>query len=140
MAERQIRLIEQFFERLEWLLPEERGTDGTPSITDFLVHDLPNVRDRLAEDYERNTLATGDPDVRVYIGVGALVSRFAIYTALEGDDVEAFWLTIEDRPDSPSTTSTRATEAKTLSRWRHICRGGAHGFGSLQPYGRWNGR
>ncbi len=65
------------------------------------MHDLPNVRDRLAEDYERNTLATADPDVRVYIGAGALVSRFPIYTALEDNDIEAFWLTIEDRPDSP---------------------------------------
>ena len=101
MAKRLVRFTEQFFDRLAWLLPEERGADGTPSITDFLVHDLPTVKDRLAEDYERNTLATDDPEVRVYIGAGALVSRYAIFTALEGDDVEAFWLTIEERPDEP---------------------------------------
>ena len=88
MVERQVRFTEQFFERLEWLLPEERGVDGTPSITDFLVHDLPSVRDRLAENCERNTLPTGEADVRVYIGAGALVSRFAIYTSLEHDDVD----------------------------------------------------
>ena len=82
MAERVVRFTEQFFRRLEWLLPEDRSPDGTPSITDLLLYDLPRVRDRLAADYERNTLATDDTEVRVYIGAGALVSRFAIFTVL----------------------------------------------------------
>ena len=50
----------------------------------------------------RTTLATDDPDVRVYIGSGVLVNRFAIYTVLEAEVVEAFWLTIDlHRGDNP---------------------------------------
>ncbi len=97
VTERQVRFTEQFFDRIDALLPGERGADGSPSVTDFLLLDLPAVRDRLAADYENNTLATGDPEVRVYIGSGILVGRFAIYTAVEGDVVEAFWLTIDAR-------------------------------------------
>ncbi len=95
VPERQVRFTEEFFDRIDTLLPSERGADGTPSVTDFLLLDLPAVRDRLAVDYENNTLATDDPDVRVYIGSGILVQRFAIYTALEADIVDAFWLTID---------------------------------------------
>ena len=86
---------EQFFDRLDLLLPSERGADGTPSITDFLLFDLPRVRDDLVADYEANTLATDDPDVRLFIGAGLLVRRYAIYVALEDDVIEAFWIAIE---------------------------------------------
>ena len=95
MPERQVRFTEQFFDRLDELLPTERSAVGAPSVTDFLLIDLPTVRDRLAADFERNTLDTGDPGTRVFIGSGVLVSRFAIFAALESGIVEAFWLTIE---------------------------------------------
>lgn len=85
MPERQVRFTEQFFNRLELLLPEERGADGTPSITDFLLLDLPTVRDDLASNFESRTFPTNDPDVRVYIGTGLLVRAFAVYAAREGD-------------------------------------------------------
>jgi hypothetical protein len=107
VPDRVVRFTEQFFNRLDWLLPEERGSDGTPSITDFIVHELPRVRDRLASDYIEHTLPTDDADVRVWIGAGILVHRFIVYTAVEGGDVEVFWITIEhvdddDRdPDEP---------------------------------------
>jgi hypothetical protein len=95
VPERQVRFTEQFFNRLDVLLPGERGIDGTPSITDFLLLDLPRVRDRLVSDYQGNTLATDDPDVRVYIGAGVLVRRYAIFVAEEGDAIEAFWVSID---------------------------------------------
>jgi hypothetical protein len=95
VSDRQVRFTEQFFDRLDVLLPGERGIDGTPSITDFLLLDLPRVRDRLVWDYQGNTLATDDPDVRVYIGAGVLVSRYAIFVAEEGDAIEAFWVSID---------------------------------------------
>lgn len=63
MPERQVRFTEQFFDQLDRLLPGERGADGTPSVTDMLLLDLPRVRDRLAADYEGNTLPTDEPDV-----------------------------------------------------------------------------
>jgi hypothetical protein len=48
VTERSVRFTEGFFDRLEELLPTERGADGTPSITDFLVFEIPGLRDRLA--------------------------------------------------------------------------------------------
>ena len=104
MPDRIVRFTEQFFNRLDWLLPEERDSEGTPSITDFIVHELPRVRDRLASDYIGHTLATDDPDVRVWIGAGILVHRFIVYTGLDGDDIEAFWITIELLADEEHDT------------------------------------
>jgi hypothetical protein len=95
VPERQVRFTEQFFNRLDWLLPDERGADGTPSVTDFLLLDLPPVRDDLATNFEATTFETDDPEVRVYIGTGILVSAFAIYAAREGETIEAFWITID---------------------------------------------
>lgn len=86
MTDRQVRFTARFFEELDELLPWERGIDGTPSSTDFLLHDLPRVRDRLAADYERNTLETENPHVRVYVGNGLLVERFAVFCVLAPDD------------------------------------------------------
>jgi hypothetical protein len=95
VPERQVRFTEQFFTRLDWLLPDVRGADGTPSVTDFLLLDLPPVRDDLANNFEGTTFETDDPEVRVYIGTGILVSAFAIYAAREGETIEAFWITID---------------------------------------------
>ena len=95
VRERQVRFTEQFFNRLDWLLPDERGADGTPSVTDFLLLDLPAVRDAIATDFEGRTFETDDPDARAYIGTGVLVGAFAIYAAIEGDAIEAFWITID---------------------------------------------
>jgi hypothetical protein len=103
VPERVVRFTEQFFDNLDLLLPPERGSDGTPSVTDFLVFDLPTVRDQLARDLEAHTLPSDDPDVRVYIGSGVLVRRFAVFVALEGDVVEAFAIRIDPyHPDDGS--------------------------------------
>lgn len=67
MPERQVRFTEELFDRLDTLLPGERGLDGTPSVTDFLLFDLPTVRDRRAADFEHN----------------------------RADIVEAFWLAVD---------------------------------------------
>ncbi len=98
MPEHRVRFTEQFFDRLDRLLPDERGADGTPSVTDFLFLDLPTVRDELAADFEGRTFATNDAEVRVYIGTGVLIRAFAVYVAREGDSIEAFWITIDQSP------------------------------------------
>ena len=94
--DRSVRFTEDFFARLELLLPEERDDDGTPSISDFLVFDVPPIRDKLARHFEAETLPTDDPHVRVYIGGGILVRHIAVFVT-SGDDggVEAFWITID---------------------------------------------
>ena len=98
-TDRVVRFTEQFFSRLEVLLGEERSADGSPSITDFLVFDLPGVHGKLARDVYDETLPTGEQGIRVYIGFGAMVSTFAIYVRVANDGaVEAFWLSVGDVP------------------------------------------
>ncbi len=66
---RQVRVAPSFFDRLDELLPEERGTSGVPSTADFLLHEIPPLIDLLALDYEAATLEVGGvPGVRVLFG------------------------------------------------------------------------
>lgn len=95
-----VRVAPSFFDRLDELLPSERSATGTPSTTDFLLHDLPPIIDRLAEDYECSTLAVPSlPGVRVLITAGALVPTVAVYTVVAADDaVEVIYLELDDPP------------------------------------------
>jgi hypothetical protein len=88
VPDRQVRFTDQFFDRLDELLPDERREDGTPSVTDFLLFELPAIGDDLADDFEHWTLPTDDPDVRVYIGKGVLVRAYAIYAIYVGEIIE----------------------------------------------------
>ena len=73
MPERAVRFTEEFFERLDSLLPEDRGDDGTPSVTDFLAFELPAIRDRLASDHEA---APSPPSIRMSGPSWAVVSSW----------------------------------------------------------------
>jgi len=96
-TDRVVRFTDSFFGRLDQLLPADRTADGKPSVTDFLVFDLPRVHDKLSRDVYGQTLPTDEPAIRVYIGLGALVGRFAIFvTVMPDGDVEAFWLSLDD--------------------------------------------
>lgn len=88
MPDRHVRFTDSFFDRLDSLLPDERGADGSPSAEDFLLYELPRIRDLPAIAYEANTLATDDPDIRVPIGGCVLVEAVAVYAARTGDVVE----------------------------------------------------
>jgi len=52
---RSVRVTEQFFARLDELLPAERTPDGGPSATDFLLHEMPSIIERLATDFAGTT-------------------------------------------------------------------------------------
>ncbi len=96
MPERQVRFTHSFFDQLDVLLPTERGADGSPSATDFLLYELPRIRDLLAADFERNTLPADDPPVRLFVGAGVLVKSIAVYVLVAPDDVvEVIWLLID---------------------------------------------
>ena len=87
MPDRVVRFTELFFADLDSQLPDERTAAGVPSRTDFLLHDLPRLRDRLAQDFEANTLpAIGNEPIRVMIERGLLVSEVALYAYLGSDD------------------------------------------------------
>jgi hypothetical protein len=87
MTRRVVRFSGFFFDRLDDLLGDSRGDDGSPSTTDFLVYDLPPVCDLLAEDFEGQTMPfpVDSTDIRAYVGSGVLVSRFALIMTLCAD-------------------------------------------------------
>ena len=97
MTRRQVRVTEQFFDRLDELFPESRSPEGAPSGTDFLLHEMPNVIEAVAVDFEGSTMSTrSDPDVRVLIAAGLLVPFFSVYASIVGEDaVEIFYLDID---------------------------------------------
>ncbi len=75
-----VRFAPSFFSSLDDQLPEHRSAAGHPSATDFLLFDLPRVRDQLANNFEGCTsLARSGGFVYVYIGSGALVPYFVLY-------------------------------------------------------------
>lgn len=95
MTERRVRFTEGSFERLDLLLPQERGADGTPSVTDFIAFEVPAIRDRLAANAMVVTLPIGSPVVRVSVTSGVLVSRIAVYAHVSARDVEVFDLDLD---------------------------------------------
>ena len=95
MTDRTVRFTESFFERLEELLPSERGADGTPSITDFLVLEVPGLRDGLAADAIGLTRSTSDDGIRVYINTGVLMPGVVMYMVVNEHDVEVFHISFD---------------------------------------------
>ena len=94
MTRRQVRVTEQFFDRLDELFPVNRSPQGAPSGTDFLLHEMPNVIDALAVDFEGSTMSTrSDPDVHVLIAAGLLVpfSRFTQPSSMRTGSRSSTW-------------------------------------------------
>lgn len=83
---RQVRVAETLFDQLDGLLPTDRGPNGEPSVTDFLVIDLPAVVDRFATDFDAlPEIVEGLPSARMLIIAGRLVSQVVVY-GLESPD------------------------------------------------------
>jgi hypothetical protein len=77
-----------FFEMLDLQLRPDRGPNGEPSATDFLVIDLPEIVDTFAVGFdELPEVIEGLPSARIYIGAGALVSGVAVYGVEVADGV-----------------------------------------------------
>jgi hypothetical protein len=88
VAIRLVRFSPSFFDDLDSQLPAERTADGLPSAADFLLYDLPRLRDLLARDFEGNTQAVeGAEPVRVLIQAGTLVRSVALYAIAAPDGV-----------------------------------------------------
>lgn len=83
---RQVRVTDQFFDRLDLLLPQERSADGLPSGADFLLHEMPKIIDALAEDHLGVTLPVADvDDVRMLITSGIMVAFIVVYVVVAVD-------------------------------------------------------
>ncbi len=64
----------------------ERGPDGEPTATDFLLVDLPPIADRFATSFDDLMMPIPDrPDYRSVLSVGTLVPRVLITGVLEAD-------------------------------------------------------
>lgn len=84
---RRVRVDPGFFDELDEQLGSDRGPDGEPSSTDFLVLDLPTIVERFAEDFDSLALAyPGRPDYRVLIAAGTLVATAVVIGQRVGDD------------------------------------------------------
>ena len=94
-TERSVRFAEEFFDRLEVLLPEERNAGGVPSVTDFIAFEIPALRDRLALDAIGATVATSLHDVRACIATGVLVPALVVYVVINDHDVDVFWVSLD---------------------------------------------
>jgi hypothetical protein len=90
MPRRTVVFEDEFFERLNDLVPQERSATGVPSRTDLLAYDIPPLMDLLAEDYERFTLPVAGSDLRVLVQRGRFVRGIVLWTELLDDRVRVF--------------------------------------------------
>src|SRR5262245_29231158 len=83
---RLVRVTPSFFDQLDEQLGSDRGDDGQPSATDFLVLDLPALVEQFATDFERlPEVIEGVGVARVLIATGRLVRAVAVYGLLSAD-------------------------------------------------------
>lgn len=77
MIRREVRVADSFFADLDRQLGDERGADGRPSTTDFLLIDLPAVIHRFATGFDELPLIrAGTPELRMMIGSAVLARAF----------------------------------------------------------------
>lgn len=77
---REVRVTESFFEELDAQLGNERGPNGRPSATDFVVVDLRRIVDEFATRFDDLPEALpGVRAARMLIGAGALFSAYVVH-------------------------------------------------------------
>ena len=88
-SRRIVRVDQAFFDDLDRQLGSERGPNGEPSSTDFIVVDLPTVVDEFAENFDKLPIAyPGRSDYRVLVIRGILVAA-AVAGRYNNDDSPA---------------------------------------------------
>lgn len=87
MSERRpVRVDPGFLERLDALLPAERGPNGEPTRLDFLRFELPSIEERLALRFQdQGEVVPGRPDYRMVIATGTLIPRIVVIAQLVAD-------------------------------------------------------
>ena len=99
---RPVKVDERFLELLDAQLGSERGPNGEPSATDFLLVELPPIAERFATTFHELMTPIADrPDYRSVLSIGTLVPRVLVTGVLEADgavnlisvriDMEARW-------------------------------------------------
>jgi hypothetical protein len=83
---RQVRPTRQFYADLHRQLSAERGEDGTPSRVDFELHDLVEILDTFARDWDRlPAMFPGRSDYRVRVTSGVMVAAYSVQAVLGRD-------------------------------------------------------
>lgn len=83
---RPVRVDERFLELLDQQLPAERGPQGQPSASDFLLVDLPSIAEKFATSFDDLMTPIPDrPDYRSVLSVGSLVPRVLVTGVLGVD-------------------------------------------------------
>ena len=89
-SRRTVRVDQSFFDDLDRHLGSDRGPNGEPSGTDFIVIDLPTVVDEFAVNFDSLPIAYPDrPDYRVLVVGGTLVADGSI--VLLGIEFDLGW-------------------------------------------------
>lgn len=77
---REVRVSDAFFDELDRQLGVERGPDGEPSVTDFLVMDLPAIVERFSTGFDAlPEVFAGLASARMFIGTSALVRAYVVH-------------------------------------------------------------
>jgi len=94
---REVRVSDGFFRQLDEQLGAERGANGEPSATDFLVLDLPAVVEEFATRFDSlPEVVSGVSAGRVFVTTGLLVAALAVYgIALDDDAIELIGIEID---------------------------------------------
>ena len=79
-SRREVRVADSFFEELDTQLGVERGPNGEPSATDFIVLDLPRIAEEFSVRFDQLPEAvSGVGAVRMLIGIGTLAVAYVVH-------------------------------------------------------------
>lgn len=96
-ARRTVRVTDAFFDQLDTYFRPDRGPQGEPSATDFIVLELPAIVERFATGFdELPEIVEGLPVGRMLITSGVLVRAVAVFgLATTGTTIDLIGLAIE---------------------------------------------
>jgi hypothetical protein len=94
---RVVRVTDAFFDQLDTYFGSDRGPNGEPSATDFIVLELPAIVERFAIDFDGlPQIIDGVPAGRMLITSGVLVRAVAVFGLATSDSsVDLVGITVE---------------------------------------------
>ena len=83
---RVVRVTDAFFEQLDDALSVDRGPNGEPSASDFIVLELPPIVERFAIDFDGlREIVEGVTAGRTLVASGVLVRAVAVFSLATSD-------------------------------------------------------
>lgn len=96
-SRRVVRVTDGFLDQLDTYFGSERGLNGEPSATDFIVLELPAIVERFATDFDGlPEIVEGVPAGRMLITSGVLVRAVAVFGLATSDiSIDLIGITVE---------------------------------------------